>query len=102
MRDTDLFQPFEKLIEIRLLGKPFSVPENNTIMRCLQYLELGSVSYGDFCWNGECMNCQVWVENGDKEKPLLACRANAIEGMHVVRVCEIMKPAIESVMNAST
>ena len=102
MRDPDLFQPFDKLIEIVVLGKPCRVPENNTIMRCLQYLDLNSVSYGDFCWNGECMNCQVWIKNGDKEKPLLACRADAFDGMQIVRVCENMEPALVAILAANT
>ena len=98
MRDPDLFEPFDKLIEIEVMGRRFEVPENNTIMRCLQYIELDAVSYGDFCWNGECINCQVWVENGEKEKPLLACRANAFDGMKIVRVAEAVEPAIESIL----
>jgi hypothetical protein len=98
MIDPDLFEPFDKLIEIEVMGRRFQVPENNTIMRCLQYIELDAVSYGDFCWNGECINCQVWVDNGDKQKPLLACRANAFDGMKIVRVAEAVEPAVESIL----
>jgi NADH dehydrogenase/NADH:ubiquinone oxidoreductase subunit G len=98
MRDLDLFEPFDQLIEIDVMGRRFQVPENNTIMRCLQYIELDAVSYGDFCWNGECINCQVWVESGDKEKPLLACRAKAFAGMKITRVDEAVEPAIETIL----
>jgi hypothetical protein len=102
MRDPDLFEPYDKLIEITILGRRFQVPENNSIMRCLQYLDLDSVSYGDFCWNGECMNCQVSVRSGEKEKQLLACRADAFDGMEIVRVGENMQRAIDDVLAAGT
>ena len=86
MIDTDLFEPFEKLVEIEILGKQCSVPENNTLLRCFQYLSIETVSLGDFCWNGDCANCQVWLEGAAKEKPVLACRAIVSEGMKIVRV----------------
>lgn len=82
----DVFQPYERLVEIELCGKVYEVPENNSLLRCFQYISVESISYGDFCWNGDCMNCQVWVKNGDKEKRLLACRSNVQEGMQIVRM----------------
>ena len=57
----EIFEPYERLIEIQIFGRPFKVPENNSILRCLQFLEMEAISYGDFCWNGECLNCQVWT-----------------------------------------
>jgi hypothetical protein len=86
MIDPDMFEPYERLIEIEILGQRFEVPENNSILRCLQYLDLESISYGDFCWNGECLNCQVWIKKGDKEKSVIACRTDAVEGMQIVRM----------------
>jgi hypothetical protein len=47
-----------------------------------------SISYGDFCWNGECLNCQVWLQNGDKEKAVMACRHIVEEGLKIVRMAE--------------
>lgn len=84
----DLFEPFEKLIEIEILGKKYEVPENNTLLRCFQYLSLETISYGDFCWNGECLNCQVWIKNGDKEKALMTCRTKVEAGMEIVKLAE--------------
>ena len=84
----DIFQPFEKLIEIDILGQVYSVPENNTLLRCFQYIAMENISYGDFCWNGECLNCQVWLQNGDKEKPVMACRTIVAENMKIVRIAE--------------
>lgn len=88
MLGSDLFEPFEKLVEIEILGEKREVPENNLILRCFQYLSMETISYGDFCWNGDCANCQIWVKNGDSEKALLACRANVKENMQIVRMSD--------------
>ncbi|HKX84994.1 MAG TPA: 2Fe-2S iron-sulfur cluster-binding protein [Pyrinomonadaceae bacterium] len=85
---NDLFEPFDRLIEIEICGRRCSVPENNSILRGLQYLDIDAISYGDFCWNGECLNCQVWIKNGDKEKAVMSCRTEVVEGMDIVRVSD--------------
>jgi len=84
----DIFEPFEQLIEIEILGETYRVPENNSLLRCFQYISLQSISTGEFCWNRDCMNCQVWIDNDGKEKALIACRANAEAGMKIVRLHE--------------
>lgn len=84
----DIFQPFDKLVEIKILGTIHRVPENNSLLRCFQYLAMENISYGDFCWNGECLNCQVWLQSGEKEKAVMACRTTVSEGMQVVRISE--------------
>lgn len=88
MDSDDIFQPYEKLIEIEILGKKHLVPENNSLLRCFQFLSMESISYGDFCWNGECLNCQVWLEHGDKQKAVIACRTTITEGMKIVRLAK--------------
>jgi NADH dehydrogenase/NADH:ubiquinone oxidoreductase subunit G len=88
MIDNDLFEPYEKLVEIELCGRFVKVPENNMLLRCFQYLSLDTVSLGDFCWNGDCANCQVWLEADGKEKPALACRTKVEEGMKIVRIAD--------------
>ena len=88
MEFPDIFQPYEMLIEIEILGTKYNVPENNTLLRCLQFLSMESISYGDFCWNGECLNCQIWLQNGDKEKAVMACRTMVAEGMKIIRLAD--------------
>ena len=83
---TDLLDPYEKLVPIEVLGNEVMVPEKNRLLRCFQYLSINTISYGDFCWNGECLNCQVWIDSGGKEKAVIACRTNAVEGMKIVRI----------------
>jgi hypothetical protein len=88
MELPDIFQPFKELIEIDILGQKYCVPENNTLLRCFQYLALENISYGDFCWNGECLNCQVWLQNGDKQKAVMACRTLVTANMKIVRMAD--------------
>ena len=84
----DIFEPYEDLVDIEILGKRYSVPENNTLLRCFQFISMESISYGDFCWNGECLNCQVWLKNGDKEKAVMSCRTNIVKGMEIIRLSD--------------
>ena len=88
MDHLDIFTPFEKLIEIEILGEKRMVPENNSLLRCFQFLAMESISFGEFCWNGDCLNCQVWLQNGDKEKAVIACRTTVKENMQIVRMAD--------------
>lgn len=84
----DIFEPYENLVDLDILGKIYSVPENNTLLRCFQFIAMESISYGDFCWNGECLNCQVWLKNGDKEKAVMSCRTSIVAGMKIIRLSD--------------
>lgn len=84
----DIFEPFEKLIEIEVCGKKYQVPENNEILRCFQFLNMESISMGEFCWNGDCANCQVWIETEKGEKPALSCRTKVLENMKIVKMAD--------------
>jgi len=88
MEHLDIFTPYEKLIEIDILGEKRMVPENNSLLRCFQFLAMENISYGEFCWNGECINCQVWLQNGDKEKAVMSCRTTVTENMKIVRLSD--------------
>lgn len=88
--DPDLFAPFERLVEIEVLGRRVRVPERNSLLRCFQYLSLQTISYGDFCWNGDCTNCQFWYRDGGPagapDKTALACRFDVRDGLVVTRL----------------
>lgn len=85
---SDIFEPFEKFVEIEICGEKREVPENNSLLRCFQYLSMETVSYGDFCWNGDCANCRVWLENTANDKPVLACRTKVRENMKIVKMSD--------------
>lgn len=87
----DAFEPFEKLIEIEIEGKKHAVPENNSLLRCFQYLSIETVSYGDFCWNGDCLNCKVLIQKDDKEKTVISCRTKVEDRMKIVKLSDEIK-----------
>lgn len=87
----EIFQPYERLIGISICGESRLVPEKNSILRCLQFLDMERISDADLCWNGECVNCQVWIKNGEKEKAVMACRTNVAEGMVITRISDPLK-----------
>lgn len=93
--DSDLFEPYERLITIEILGRRVAVPENNRLLRCFQFLSMRSISYGDFCWNGDCTNCQFWYRDGDTargdDKTALSCRFKVREGLSITRLNEHVK-----------
>ena len=97
MSDSDLFDPYDRLVPIDVLGRTVEVPERNTLLRCFQFLSLNTISYGDFCWNGDCANCQVWLaEPGrpdEETRPALACRCEARDGMVITRLSPHIKIA---------
>ena len=84
----EMFAPFERLIDVEILGRARQVPENNSILRCFQFLQMDEISNADLCWNGDCLDCQVWIKSGDKEKAVISCRTNAEPGMEIVRISE--------------
>jgi hypothetical protein len=94
LTESDLLDPYEKLVNVEILGKQVQVPEKNRLLRCFQYLSLNSISYGDFCWNGECTNCQIWYhERGQtarNDKPALSCRAEVVEGMVITKLSQFI------------
>jgi predicted molibdopterin-dependent oxidoreductase YjgC len=84
MSSSDIFQPYERLVEIEILGERRMVPENNSLLRCFQFLSMDTISYGEFCWNGSCDNCLVWLQKGTRSKAVMSCRTTVKEGMQIV------------------
>ncbi|MBK9164979.1 MAG: (2Fe-2S)-binding protein [Acidobacteria bacterium] len=89
--DPDIFRPYERLIEITIRGAAFKVPENNTILRCLQFLELQRISDAELCWNGNCQNCTVRIIENGRARTAMSCRTEAVQGMAI----EDINPAID-------
>ena len=96
MIESDLLEPYERLVTVEILGRSVEVPENNTLLRCFQFLSINTISYGDFCWNGDCTNCQFWYREADDpadapDKTALSCRFNVREGMVITRLSHFVE-----------
>ena len=61
--EIDLFGNYKKLIPIKIEGRLFHVPEENTLLRALQYLEIRqkklTMKWGRFCWNDTVGCCEL-------------------------------------------
>jgi hypothetical protein len=81
----DVFRPYEKLVEITILGKTFLVPERNSLLRAFQFISPETVPYGRFCWNQECQYCRVncQLSDDDQSRPILSCKFIVSEGMSI-------------------
>ncbi|HZI95035.1 MAG TPA: 2Fe-2S iron-sulfur cluster-binding protein [Patescibacteria group bacterium] len=86
--DLDLFEPFDALVRIDILGHSVEVPDNNCLLRSLQYIAGESIAYGRFCWNDECGNCEVTCISEETGQPAVvrACQARVYPGMKVTEV----------------
>jgi hypothetical protein len=82
---ANVFRPYEKLVEITIMGKPFLVPERNSLMRAFQFISPETVPYGRFCWNQECQYCRVdcQLPDDDRARPILSCKFIVSEGMAI-------------------
>ncbi len=82
---SDIFRPYEKLVEITILGKTFLVPEKNSLLRAFQFISPETIPYGRFCWNQECQYCKVncQLSDDDQARPILSCKFLVSEGMSI-------------------
>jgi hypothetical protein len=85
---ADVFRPYEKLVEITILGKTFLVPERNSLLRAFQFISPETVPYGRFCWNQECQYCKVSCQlaDDDQSRPILSCKFLVSEGMNITEM----------------
>ena len=81
---NEIFEPYDKLVDLSICGRTVAVPENNSLLRCMQYLRMSEVSNGDFCWNGECLNCEVRIAANGGERSAMACKTKVTPQMKIV------------------
>jgi NADH dehydrogenase/NADH:ubiquinone oxidoreductase subunit G len=82
-RDLSFYEPFGRLLKIMVEGKTLEAPENNTLLRCFQYIDNQGVVPGRFCWNNECGNCEVTLRTTAHPEPrrIRGCQTTVQEGM---------------------
>jgi hypothetical protein len=85
---SDIFRPYEKLVEITVLGKNFLVPDRNSVLRAFQFISPETVPYGRFCWNQDCQYCKVQCQlpDEDNSRAILSCKFLVSEGMNITEV----------------
>ncbi len=101
-RWEEILEPWSRLVTVRVLGRPFQVPENNLLLRGFQYLAPERVPYGDFCWNAQCFNCRCLLRRGGAETSVLACQTVAREGDELLEVSPEVEQVLRDVLRAPT
>jgi hypothetical protein len=84
MSDGDIYEPHDRLLTVKILGKVARVPENNVLLRCYQFVAPDEVPYGDFCWNGDCHNCRCTLKREGAEEEALSCQTVVKENDEIV------------------
>lgn len=94
---NQVFRPYERLVEIKILGKSFQVPEKNTILRCFQYISPETIPYGRFCWNQDCQYCRVVGKLVDDDQPreMLSCKFLVSAGMEITEISPELKYCLQ-------
>jgi len=99
---SDLYEPYEKLFTLVVLGRSFEVPENNILLRQLQFV-CPEIGYGKYCWNAECRYCEIQYRIGDgPELPGLACRLKGLPGMRLTRVAAEIRHNMSEALASAT
>lgn len=99
---SDVYEPWERLIRIVVLGKALDVPEKNLLLRQLQFVS-EDVGMGRYCWNAECRYCEVSYKRpgDDTELSGLACRLRGFDGMRLTKLApEVRYNMSETLANA--
>jgi hypothetical protein len=85
---SEVFRPYERLVEISIKGKTFQVPEKNTVLRGFQFISPETIPYGRFCWNQECQYCRIiaHLPDADEPTPMLSCKFLVVPGMKILEL----------------
>ena len=85
---TETFRPYERLVEITVLGKTFLVPDRNSLLRAFQFISPDTIPYGRFCSSQECQYCRVECQLPDDDQPraVLCCQYLVSEGMNISKL----------------
>jgi len=99
----EIFRPYEKLVEITILGKTFLVPERNSLLRAFQFISPETIPYGRFCWNQECQYCKVscQLSDDDQARPILSCKFLVSDGMHISEMAPELVGCLRSKLGAA-
>lgn len=102
--DDRLFEPYDRFVQIFILGQPAEVPENNTLLRCFQYLCPEGVACGRFCWNHECGNSKFYyrLPGESVENKARACRFRVVEGMQITVLSAELKYALREFLRTDS
>jgi hypothetical protein len=98
---SDVYEPFSKLIRLVILGRVFQVPENNLVLRQMQYVA-PDIGMGKYCWNAECRYCEIeYCRENESPTPALACRLKGLQGMRITKAAVEIRYNMSEVLSAA-
>ena len=85
--ESAVLEPYEKLVAFTIEGRRFEVPERNSILRVLQFLDF-DLDPCRLCWNGDCDNCHVRYVDPASELEVTArgCETDVFADMRIARL----------------
>jgi hypothetical protein len=94
-----LFRPYQHLVKIEVKGHVVEVPENNMVLRSLQYLAPEAIAYGRFCWNEDCQYCRIAYDTGEgtAKHTALACKLMVKDGMRIHEISSELRYCLRDV-----
>jgi hypothetical protein len=103
-KPVSVYDPYERLVPVDLLGRTIQVPENNTLLRCFQYLCPDSVAQGRFCWNNDCGHCELSyrLPGSVEERKTRGCQSRVCEGMEITKISIYLRVALVPLLEAPT
>jgi len=98
-----LFRPYQRLLKIEVKGRVVEVPENNMVLRSLQFLAPEAIAYGRFCWNEDCQYCRIVYDTGDgtAKHTALACKLMVKEGMRIHEISAELKYCLRDIQSGN-
>lgn len=90
--DLELFGPFRMLCPIKVEGRDFLVPEQISVLRACQYIEMKEravrMPWKDYCWNNTDGCCEMTYREHSSGPVLVArgCITAAKAGMEIVHL----------------
>ncbi len=84
--ESTVLEPYEKLIPVTINGKVYQVPENNTLLRILQFMNC-EMTYSKYCWNGDCRNCafRYISRRTGQEVEALGCQMRCFPNINITQ-----------------
>lgn len=94
-----LFRPYQHLVKIEVKGHVVEVPENNMVLRSLQYIAPEAIAYGRFCWNEDCQYCRIVYDTGEgtAKHTALACKLMIKDGMRIHEISTELRYCLRDV-----
>jgi len=94
----ELFGSIDRFVTIKILGEEIKVPEGEDLLRCFQYIAPETIPYGDFCWNGDCGNCEATLERDGLADSYLCCQTIVADGDSILLLSGELSRQLEGIL----